>query len=188
MNLGAVSRICVDKDLSLRPISELDGEALFRLVDINRIYLRTWLPWLDYNQSSKDSEEFISRSMKQCQEGIGLVTTIEFNSSIVGLIAYNYLDQENSTCEIGYWISEEHQGFGIVTRSTKALVKYAFEILDLEVVKIPVAVENLQSRAVVERLGFNQQGIKHDAEWLYDHFVDHIQYQMTRIEWQHADK
>jgi hypothetical protein len=38
-------------------------------------------------------------------------------------------------------------------------------------------------RAVPERLGFQLEGIIRDAEWLYDHFVDHAMYAILKKDW-----
>jgi ribosomal-protein-serine acetyltransferase len=45
------------------------------------------------------------------------------------------------------------------------------------------AVGNTKSRAVPERLGFVQEGILHDAEWLYDHYVDLVIYSILKAAW-----
>ena len=33
-----------------------------------------------------------------------------------------------------------------------------------------------------ERFGFKEEGIIRDAEWLYDHYVDHVVYGLLRHE------
>lgn len=55
-----------------------------------------------------------------------------------------------------------------------SLVKYLFEDLDLHRIEIRVAVNNLKSIAIPTRLGFEQEGIKPDGQWLYDHYEDLI--------------
>ena len=39
------------------------------------------------------------------------------------------------------------------------------------------------SRAIPKRLGFTQEGVQKDAEWLYDHFVDLVMYSMLASQW-----
>jgi len=41
----------------------------------------------------------------------------------------------------------------------------------------------MRSRAVPQRLLFRQEGLFRDAEWLYDHFVDHVVYAMLVLDW-----
>ena len=176
-------KLVVDDDVTLRAVAEADTDEMFRLVHRNRAYLREWLPWLDANRSAEDSRSFIRDSNTRASEGAGLVTAIFFRDQICGVAGFNWIDAANRACEIGYWISEDHQGRGIVTRSVRSLVGFAFDQAQLNRVTIPVAVENAKSRAIPERLGFTSEGIRREAEWLYDHFVDHVMYAMLCADW-----
>lgn len=176
-------KLVLDDGVRLQAVVEANTDEMFRLVDRNRAYLREWLPWLDANQSAEDTRRFIVDSSKRASEGSGLVTAIFFRDQICGVAGFNWIDTANRACEIGYWISEDHQGRGIVTRSVRSLVGFAFDQEQLNRVAIPVAVENAKSRAIPERLGFTSEGIRREAEWLYDHFVDHVMYAMLRADW-----
>ena len=70
-----------------------------------------------------------------------------------------------------------------MTKACRALIRYAFEQLQLNRVEIRVAVGNYKSRAIPERLGLVKEGMIREAEWLYDHFVDHIVYGVLAKEW-----
>ncbi len=70
-----------------------------------------------------------------------------------------------------------------MTKALNALIQYGFEELGLNRIQIKVAVENKKSRALPERLGFTQEGIIRQAEWLYDHYVDHVMYGLLADEW-----
>src|SRR3712207_8983550 len=50
----------------------------------------------------------------------------------------------------------------------------SFLELGLNRVSIACATENKKSCAIPERLGFRREGVQRQAEWLYDHFVDHV--------------
>ena len=56
--------------------------------------------------------------------------------------------------------------------------------LSEKVLTVHVATENEKSRALPERFGFTEEGILRQAEWLYDHYVDHIVYRLLREEWE----
>ncbi len=60
----------------------------------------------------------------------------------------------------------------------RALTRYAFDELKLKWMEIRCAEQNARSRAIPERLGFAERNTIMNAEWLYDHFVDHVVYRM----------
>jgi ribosomal-protein-serine acetyltransferase len=70
-----------------------------------------------------------------------------------------------------------------MTKSCKAFIDYALGELNLNRVEIRCAEGNLKSRAIPKRLGFAKEGIIREAEWLYDHYVNHVVYGILAREW-----
>jgi len=173
----------VNESLELRQISEDDACELTRLIDVNRRYLKEWLPWLDKNRSIEDTARFIGRSLEQASDDNGLTFGMVFDGCLAGIIAQVYLDPVNRRTELGYWLDAGHQGRGIVTRAAARLTDYAFENQDCHRVVIHCAAGNFKSRAIPHRLGFVQEGILREAEWLYDHYVDLVVYSMLKSNW-----
>ncbi|MBP3951692.1 GNAT family N-acetyltransferase [Bacillus suaedae] len=173
----------IDREISLKLVELNDAEQLFELTDQSREHLREWLPWLDTNTKVEDTLNFIKASMKNYAEHCGINTVILYKGKIVGVAGYNEIDWINKIAYIGYWLGKEYEGNGIMTRVSKALTNYAFNELNLNRVEITAAVENMKSRAIPERLGFINEGCKRQAEWLYDHYVDHVIYAMVAADW-----
>jgi ribosomal-protein-serine acetyltransferase len=176
-------KLPVAEFLELRQIAEDDAAELTALIDRNRAHLRQWLPWLDRNIDIEDTARFIGRSLEQALDNNGLTFGIVFRNSLAGVMGQIYVDPADSQTELGYWLDSRHQGRGIVTRSAARLVDYAFEEQRCERVMMHCAVGNTRSRAIPERLGFVQEGILHDAEWLYDHYVDLVIYSILKTTW-----
>jgi ribosomal-protein-serine acetyltransferase len=166
----------IDEDLSLKLIEIKDGERIFQLTNHSREYLREWLPWLDSTTRLEDTLAFIRMSLNGFTENKSLTTVILFKGKIVGVAGFNSINWSNKTAYIGYWLGEEFQGNGIMTKVANALTAYAFNELSLNKVEIRVAVENKKSRSIPERLNFIKEGTIREAEWLYDHYVDHVVY------------
>ena len=181
-----LNEIVISESLTLSPITEDDADPLFALIDKNRSHLKEWLPWLDFNTTADDSAAFIDRSIQTATNNTAHVLTITYQNSLCGIIGFNAIESLHGVCEIGYWIDAEHQGFGIITRSVTTLINTAFKDLKLNKVCIPVAELNTKSRKVPERLGFKIEGIAREAEWLYDHYVDHVLYALLKSEWQNS--
>ena len=102
----------------------------------------------------------------------------------MGVTGFNSISKANRIGHIGYWLGEEYSGRGIMTRAVRALTDHGFATLELNRITIAAAVGNTKSRAIAERCGFRLEGIARGAEWLYDHFVDHAIYAITRADWE----
>ena len=173
----------VDRDLCLRLLEPRDADALFRLLDESRAYLREWLPFLDANQSSADTRAFIQSGLQQYASQNGAQIGLWYRGEIAGVLGLHYIDWANRSTSLGYWLGERYQGKGIMTRSCKAVIDILFHEYGLNRVEIRAATGNRKSRAVAERLGFKYEGCKRQAEWLYDHYVDHAVYSLLAEEW-----
>ncbi|MGB1288934.1 MAG: GNAT family N-acetyltransferase, partial [Aggregatilineales bacterium] len=169
--------------IELRPFETRHAETLFELTDKNREHLRTWLPWLDNTTTATDSEGFIKSGLSQYSAKNGFQTGIWVQGELVGAMGYHYWDFMNKKTEIGYWLSADFTGNGIMTRATKTLVDFAFHRLNMERVIIPCAVGNTKSCAIPQRLGFTHEGVMRQAEWLYDRRVDHNMFAMLKANW-----
>ncbi len=173
----------INDDLSLKLIELRDGESVFELTNKSRSYLREWLPWLDVTIKLEDTIEFIKGCLKGFAENKSINLVILFKGEIVGVAGYNNINWSNKTAYIGYWLGEEFQGNGIMTKVAKTLTDYAFNELKLNKVEIRAAVGNKKSRSIPERLNFVNEGCIRQAEWLYDHYVDHVVYGILAEEW-----
>jgi ribosomal-protein-serine acetyltransferase len=167
----------------LRLLEERHAQELSDLTERNQEHLRAWLPWVDSSRTVEDRKKFIRDSLKQFAENKGFVAGIWREGRLAGVIGYDAIDWENRSTEVGYWLGEEYQGRGLATTACRALVEHAFGELGLNRVSIACATENKKSCAIPERLGFRREGVKHQAEWLYDHFVDHVIYAALASEW-----
>ena len=173
----------INGSLHLRQIGLDDAEELTELIDRNRSYLREWLPWLDNSKSIEDTLRFIGRSVEQAEDANGLTFGIICDERLAGVIGQHYVDTLNQKTELGYWLDAAHQGRGIMTRATARLTDYTFTHQRCNRVLLHCAVRNFKSRGVAERLGFVQEGILREAEWLYDHYVDLVVYSMLQRDW-----
>ena len=175
--------ISVSDQCALTPLELRDADELFELTDQNRSYLRRWLPWLDNVTRAVDTRAFIRAAQAQASQNNGTQMAIRLEGRIVGIVGHHQIDWRNRLTSLGYWIGESYQGRGLVTEASRALVNHALVDARLNRVEIRCAVGNTKSQAIPERLGFRQEGMLRDAEWLYDHFVDHLVYAMLARDW-----
>lgn len=180
--------IKINDQLKLQLLKQSDAESLFFLINENRQHLRKHLGWLDNNTNIADTRKFIRDELKKFAKHESLQCGIWYKNKLAGVIGYHKIDWINKNTSIGYWLGDSFQGKGLVTSACKALVGHAFNKLGLNRVEIRCAVGNKRSKTIPESLGFQQEGILRQAEWLYDHFEDLVVYSIIVCEWNLVSK
>ena len=176
--------IPVDDEIELRIARASDAATLFQLVEENREHLRAWLPWLDETTSIQDEIEFIHGQLIRHQKTDGSLFLIWYQGrTIVGTLCVNQVDHGNQTGWIGYWLDRGHTGKGIMTRSVGAIVDVLLVSCGFNRVVIEIGVGNSASMAIPLRLGFREEGKSVERQWMYDRWVDSLQYAITAREW-----
>ena len=124
-----------------------------------------------------------SRSSPSRPNG-GNCCTITADGRFAGLVGFKDTDRANRKTEIGYWLGEEYQGRGIMTRCVEALCGLAFSELDMNRIQIQCAVGNTKSSNIPRRLGFTLEGIARAGELQADgRFSDIEVYSLLREEY-----
>lgn len=170
-------------NITLSPLTITDIEPLFRLVMKNRMHLRTWLNWVDQNNSIEQTTNFVQKALAKHNSHTGLDYTIWVQNTMIGIISYNYIDEMNKKAQIGYWIDEEHQGKGYMTNACRELVGFGLKTMQLHRIEITITVGNERSSAIAKKLGFKKEATLKESEWLGNHFTDQEIYRLLVDEW-----
>jgi ribosomal-protein-serine acetyltransferase len=178
----------IDEETVLRLIEPQHAEALNALIEQNFAHIKRWSAWLKDDRTIENTHLFIKRNLTRMAEGDGYGLAIWHRGEMAGQVEYNYFDRRNRATELGYWLGASFEGRGLVTKSCRALIDHAFGELGLNRAEIRCAVENHKSRRIPERLGFRQEGILLQAEWLHDRYHDLAVYAMLAGEWRAADE
>ena len=173
----------VELGLTLELLALRHAQELFDAVDKNRDHLKPWMPWVGSTKSVDDVKAFITATLGQVANNNGFQTAIRADEKVIGVVGMHKIDWGNRSTSLGYWVSENAQGKGIMTKACAAYLAHAFSELDLHRVEIRCATENSRSRAIAERLGFSSEGIIRDAEWVNGGFVSHVVYGLLSDEW-----
>lgn len=177
----------VNEQIEIELLQQHHKNELFELVDRNRSHLRQWLLWVDKRKSAEDFNSIIPMWLDNYSRNSGFDAGIRYNGQLVGMIALHYIDWKNKSTSIGYFLAEDVQGKGIITKSVKALMRQLFEVLDLHRIEIQCAKNNVKSIAIPVKLGFLQEGIKRDGQWLYDHYEDILTFSYLKTDWNESN-
>jgi ribosomal-protein-serine acetyltransferase len=161
---------------------------LYASIDRNRARLREWLPWATHEYGPADAVRFLEQQVVENEKRTSLTTMIRLDGRLCGSIGLHRIDAPNRASSIGYWVDGDYVGHGIATRACRAILDVGFGDYGLHRIEIRCATGNHRSCAVPQRLGFTEEGVLRDAEWLYDHWVDLRVFSKLEHEWGQAER
>jgi ribosomal-protein-serine acetyltransferase len=176
----APDRIDLDGGAYLRLFTPADAPLVFETIHRNRERLRPWLPWVDTTTRPADTRSFIEAT--NTADGHEYAYGIWAADGFAGGIGL-HTDPVHRSAMIGYWIDEEHEGYGLVTKAVRALADVAFRLLSMHRVWLTADPTNRRSCAVAERLGFRQEGVRREDTLTDGRFRDTAIYAILENEW-----
>ena len=172
----------INENIVLELIHQKHAQPIFDLVDENRLYLREWLSFVDRMQTLGFAENFVNSTIQRNHDGIEFAFVIVENDKVIGRIGVYEINGPNKIGEIGYWLAENLQGKGIITKSCKALIDFCFSDLQLNRIEIKCGTENFKSKTIPEKLNFTKEGVIREGELLYDKFIDLNLYSLLKTD------
>jgi ribosomal-protein-alanine N-acetyltransferase len=159
-------------------------------------FLNAFLQWrnqplsLRYNPLREMTEDEIASML--AAEGADLSDLKKFDSyrwfvsaegQIVGAVSLKNISHSMGYAEIGYGVAEAHHGKGIATAAVRLLVEKIFHETDLRKLLAYVHEENIASRRVLEKLGFQEEGLLREHYVIRGTAVNEVLYGLLKLEW-----
>lgn len=177
-------RIIIDGDAVLDPLALSDTDAIWKTIDSQREHLGRWLPFVEMTTERAFTECYVTAAVDGAARNLEPQFAIRVDGVFAGLIGFRSTDRFNRRTEIGYWISKDFEGRGIMTRAVIALLNLAFSDLGMNRVQIRCATGNERSRRIPIRLGFRLEGVERDGELLSGgQFTDLEVYALLARDW-----
>ena len=126
----------------------------------------------------KDAADWLAFATSQNPETNFAIATDEELIGGIGLTIGG--DIYRMTAELGYWLGEDYWGRGIISRAVGVLVDWAFETFDLNRIWADPFASNLASAKVLERNGFQLEGIKRASVLKAGRVLDQLLYARIR--------
>jgi ribosomal-protein-alanine N-acetyltransferase len=90
------------------------------------------------------------------------------NNKLIGTCGFHCLDIMNKyKAEIGFDLSKEYWGRGLMTEALMPIIKYAFERMNLEFIEATVEQENVRCQKLLERIRFIKSNDLRDNLFYY---------------------
>jgi len=163
-----------------------DTGELFRIISDSRQHLEKWLPWVDFVRSIDDERHIVEQWLYEMQMRAAIYLCAMLNGQIAGFISAHQIDWMNQRASIGYWTRDDMLNQNVSTESAAVLMEYLFEKLKLHRIYIQAATANAPSNRVIQKLGFEHEGVLHENERIRDNFLDHNIYGMTSDEFKNV--
>jgi [ribosomal protein S5]-alanine N-acetyltransferase len=101
----------------------------------------------------------------------------------VGWASLRVGERAASAAEIGYSVVEPYRGRGIATECVRGIISEAFARLRLRKIRAYCVPENIASRAVLDRAGFEEDGMLTHGATVQGHPVDVMGYVLDEQRW-----
>lgn len=173
--------------LTLRPMTMRDAADIYdysRDAEVARYVL-----W-DAHRSPADSREYLRFILRQYREGrpssYGMV--LKETGRLVGTIGFMWLNEENSTVEIGYSLARSQWNKGLTTEALHALIGMTFTYLNVHRIEAQHDIANPASGRVMLKCGMRQEGILRGRIYNKGSFADVALYAILREDWEKQQK
>ncbi|QSG02616.1 GNAT family N-acetyltransferase [Natranaeroarchaeum sulfidigenes] len=111
------------------------------------------------------------------------VTLMITDEDAVGTVGLNGIDTGNDRAELGYWVDPEHHRMGYGSDAASRIIEYGFQQLGLHRIEARVFEFNDASQALLESVGFVEEGVHRDAEFIDGVYQDVHWYGLLEGEW-----
>jgi RimJ/RimL family protein N-acetyltransferase len=137
-----------------------------------------------------DALSFIEKAAKEQIEGIGIHAAVRLKSGndIIGMVGLKAIDRKDRKAEIGYWIGKEFWKKGYGTAAASIMTAYGFEVLGLNKIYARTFDFNKTSVRVLEKLGFEREGLLKEETLHKNGFVDEVLFGLLGKNYKHGLK
>ena len=163
--------------LELRPLERKDVSgilSIFSCPEVTRYYE------IETLSNAAQAEILLNHFISMGRVGISL----KGGTGIIGSCGLFSFSREYFSASLGYDLSPEHWGKGIMTEALKALLAYGFDSLDLNRVNALTYPDNAASMRVLSRLGFKKEGVMREFGFWKGSFHDMTLHALLKREFQ----
>ncbi|WP_337100099.1 GNAT family N-acetyltransferase [Paenibacillus sp. YIM B09110] len=159
--------------LTLRQLRLTDATDLFEYFSREEV---TEYYDLDRFTEVKQAEELIENWNEKFNDLFSIRWGIALKSEdrIIGTCGYHKWAKKHYKAEIGYELSPRYWGQGYMTEVIESVMKYGFEVLELNRIEALIHRENASSRRILEKSGFREEGVLEEFFYKKKRFVDAV--------------
>ena len=173
--------------LYIRTLQPEDAEALVELMIRNRAVWETVEPERSdsyYTANVQRQNLVAAEYAAELGQGFVFGIYLQDGDRLIGEASlYEVRRGPFQSAYLGYSIDGERTGNGYATEAVRLLLRFVFAELKLNRIAAGVMPRNTRSIRVLEKLGFQREGLSRQNLRINGAWEDHLQYGLLRDEW-----
>lgn len=157
--------------LVLRQITPEDSGDLFHYFSLDEV---TKFYDVESFTNVQQAEELIDRWHQRFEKNLGIRwgITLKSENRVIGTCGYHGWMKHHFKAEIGYELTPDYWGKGFMTEAIQKVIEFGFREFGLNRIEAFVEPGNVNSRKVLEKVGFSEEGILKEHFYWRNQFVD----------------
>ncbi|MGF9693110.1 GNAT family protein [Rhizobium sp. 0TCS1.26] len=174
----------------LRLPRQSDYRSWYKLRSESRQFLQPWEPSWRHDELTESSfRARVTRNTQEFSSGLAIPMLLfrREDQALLGGLTIGYIRRGAAqSCMIGYWMGERHAGSGHMFAALHLVVPYIFTGLQLHRIEAACIPENWKSIRLLEKSGFEREGLLRKYLKINGEWRDHILY--SRLAGDDVDK
>lgn len=164
--------------VALRPFEEDDLEFLRDAINDHRV-------WKSLGGQATPTNLAQERRFFEtlCHNEEAVLFLVEADGDRVGAVELDPIDWRTGVAEVSYWLAPDQQGHGYAADAVRTVTGYAFDHLRMHKLTAEAFVFNEASRRLLERVGFEREGLLREEDFVDGDRVDVHRYGLLVGDW-----
>ena len=167
-------------NLMLRAPAATDYAAWAVLRTESRAFLTPWEPvWNEDDLTRTSFRLRVKRAAREIasDEAYSLFILDGHSETLLGGLTLGLVRRGVAqACTLGYWMGARHAGKGHMSEAVRGALRFAFQDLALHRVEAACLPDNEPSRRLLERVGFQREGLARSYLRINGAWADHLLY------------
>ena len=149
--------------LLLRPVAKSDQQLVYEGFSHPNVTRYFDITYATFDDTHAQMEWYFNN--REQGSGYAWVVCNKNTGETMGVFSIYYIEPKHRRAELGYWLLPPYWNKGYAFEGIKAILNYASLQLHLHRVSAEVEPDNQASIILLQKLGFERDGILRDFEW-----------------------
>ncbi len=155
-----------------------DAAAMVQAVRESQPEIGRFLAWATMDYGPRDADQWCRVDAND--NASNPLHVFDETGRLLGGVGLHSPDVRNGKIELGYWTRSSARGEGVAVRSSRLLIRCAFDVLGYSRVELIIATDNIASQHVADKLGAQREGLLRDRLRLTEGLVDAYVYSLLK--------